>query len=306
MTTIRAILIAGPTASGKSQLAIDIAERIDGVIINADSMQVYQELRLLTARPTDAEMTLVDHRLYGTVPGATPYSAGRYAADAAEIIEEVRTTGRTPILVGGTGLYFQALLQGLSPVPPIPDEIRQRWRLEGQRNGARILHAVLAKHDPEMAARLSETDTQRIVRALEVYEATGRSLAAWQAIPGVPILQEQDTCRIVLDTPRDELYARCDLRFDTMLASGVIDEVAALGALGLDPSLPIMRAVGVVPILRHLTGEIELSDAVAIAKTETRNYAKRQMTWIRRNMIAWNHISKQEIESYIDKIFPNQ
>jgi len=305
MTKFRAILIAGPTASGKSQLAIDIAEQIDGVVVNADSMQVYRELQVLTARPSDADMVLLEHRLYGTVSGATPYSAGRYASDAGQVIEELAETGRTPVFVGGTGLYFQALLRGLSPIPAIADSIRQHWRSEAVRLGAEALHHVLHSRDRVMAERLAPSDSQRIVRALEVLEGTGQSLSEWQKIPGVPVLREDDCYKIVLESPREEIYANCDMRLDAMLAQGLMDEVAALGALELDPALPIMRAVGVVPFLRHLSGELELLAAVMAAKTETRNYAKRQLTWLRRNMITWNAISAKEIESLAPEIFNN-
>ena len=204
MSNFRAILIAGPTASGKSQLAIEIAERIDGVIVNADSMQVYEDLHVLTARPSNSDMALVTHALYGFVPGSTAYSAGRYALDAERVISECLEAGKMPILVGGTGLYFRALLDGLSPIPQIPRTIRQHWRSEADRMGPVRLHHILTTRDGEMAARLEATDTQRIVRALEVLDATGQSLADWQRIPGVPVLPTNDTIKIVIDTDRED------------------------------------------------------------------------------------------------------
>jgi len=283
-----AILIAGPTASGKSGLALELAERRRGVVINADSMQVYAELAILTARPSPAETSRVPHRLYGHAPGAKGYSAARFTAEAALAIAEARRDGLLPIIVGGTGLYFKALLEGLSPVPPIPDEIRVRWRYRAEAEGAAALHRVLAGRDPEMAAKLKPTDPQRIVRALEVLEATGRSLAAWQREPGRAVLDE-DACEcLVLRPERAELYRRCDRRFDTMMAAGALDEVRALAALELDPALPIMRALGVRPLLRHVRGEIGFDEALTMAKAETRQYAKRQATWINGHMMSWS------------------
>ena len=294
--TDRAILIAGTTASGKSALAVALAERGGGVVINADSMQVYRELSILTARPSPEEEARVPHALYGFVPAHEAYSAGRYMADAARAIAAARAAGQVPVVVGGTGLYFKALLEGLSPIPEVPEVIRAGWRAEARRLGAAALHRLLADRDPRMAARLRPTDPQRIVRALEVLDATGQSLADWQQIPGQPLLKAETAIRIVVSPDRTELYRRCDARFDAMLERGALREVAALRAMALDPKLPAMTALGVAPLLAHLAGDLALDAAATQAKADTRRYAKRQMTWLRRNMIAWKWLGAQETE----------
>lgn len=304
MSNYRAILIAGPTASGKSQLALDIADKINGVIVNADSMQVYDDLHVLTARPSISDMAMAPHALYGFVSGETAYSAGRYAQDAERVIAECLETGHMPILVGGSGLYFRALLEGLSPIPQIPRPIRDHWRHEVERAGPARLYEILSARDPEMARRLQPTDAQRLVRSLEVLDATGQSLADWQRIPGVPVLPASTTVRIVIDTDRELLYANCERRFDNMLAAGALEEVAALQDKDYEPTLPVMRALGVQPLLAHLRGQIDLATAVEITKTETRNYIKRQLTWQRRNMNAWKWVPAQQLESLTDNILP--
>jgi tRNA dimethylallyltransferase len=290
----RAILIAGPTASGKSRLALGLAERLGGVVINADSMQVYRELSILTARPTAEDEARAPHALYGFVSGREAYSAGRYAADAARAIEAAQAAGRVAVIVGGTGLYFKALLEGLSPVPPIPPEVRAYWRAQAAARPARELHALLAQRDPEMAARLMPTDRQRIVRALEVLECTGRSLAVWQREPGSPVLGQGDTRRLLVLPDRAAQGAAIDARFEAMLAAGALDEVRGLLALGLSDALPVMRALGVAPLAAHLAGALPLEEAAKAAKAETRQYAKRQLTWLKRNMIAWQPVQTQE------------
>ncbi len=289
----KTILIAGPTASGKSALALKLAERHDGIVINADSMQVYQELRLLTARPGEDEEARAPHALYGHVSGAQGYSAGRFCADAAKAIAQARASGRLPIIVGGTGLYFRALLQGLSPIPDIPQNIRDFWRAKGAEHNAAWLHKELKKRDSEMAARLRPTDPQRLLRALEVLEATGLSLAHWQTKAGAPVVGEAASERYVMRPEREELYRRCDARFEHMMENGAVDEVRALLALDLDPSLPIMRALGVRPIRDYLQYGLARAEAIERAKTETRQFAKRQLTWLRKNMIAWSEHSAQ-------------
>lgn len=294
-----AILIAGPTASGKSGLAMALAERLEGVVINADSMQVYDELRVLTARPSAEDEARAPHRLYGHVPVRQAYSAARYAADAAAAIAEVRAEQRLPIVVGGTGLYFTALLEGLSPIPAIPDAVRAHWRGQGERRGGAELHRELAARDAVMAEKLAPADRQRIVRALEVLEATGRSLAEWQREAGVPVLEAARTHRIVVSPDRDVLYRRCDERFDAMMTAGALEEVERLAELRLDTALPAMRALGVAPLMDHLAGRSSREAAVARAKTETRQYAKRQLTWLKRHMISWELCSTQEIESIL-------
>lgn len=290
------ILIAGPTAGGKSALAMALAEEVGGLIINVDSMQVYAELRILTARPSLEDEARVRHALFGHVPANEAYSAGRFLADAAAALSEAAAADLRPIFVGGTGLYFKALLEGLSPIPDIAPDIRQHWRDQASRVGAAALHGVLSARDPDMAARLAPQDTQRIVRALEVFDASGRSLAHWQAQPGEPLIKAEDTVRLVMMPDRDVLHRRADDRFDAMVASGGIEEAARLEALQLDTAFPAMRAIGVAPLRAVARGDMALADASAAAKAETRQYIKRQLTWLSRHMIAWKYISAQEME----------
>lgn len=301
--TLSPILIAGPTASGKSALAVAIAEHVGGVIINADSMQVYRELRILTARPSPDEEARLPHALYGFVPASEAYSAGRFVADVADALATARQAGRRAVIVGGTGLYFKALLEGLSPIPAIEAEIREHWRAEAERRGAADLHRDLAARDARMAERLASSDTQRIVRALEVIEQTGRSLADWQQVRGAPVIDEAQAVRLLVTLDREDLHARAGARFDRMIASGALDEVRALEALQLNPDLPAMRAIGVRPLLAVIRGECSLEAAAEAAKAETRQYIKRQETWIKRNMITWKIISKKYMESKSRDIF---
>ena len=301
--TLSPILIAGPTASGKSALAIAIAEHVGGVIINADSMQVYRELRILTARPSPDEEARLPHALYGFVPASEAYSAGRFVADVANALATARQAGRRAVIVGGTGLYFKALLEGLSPIPAIEAEIREHWRAEAERRGAADLHRDLAARDARMAERLASSDTQRIVRALEVIEQTGRSLADWQQVRGAPMIDEAQAVRLLVTLDREDLHARAGARFDRMIASGALDEVRALEALQLNPDLPAMRAIGVRPLLAVIRGECSLEAAAEAAKAETRQYIKRQETWIKRNMITWKIIYKKYMESKSRDIF---
>jgi tRNA dimethylallyltransferase len=281
---IKAVLIAGPTASGKSALALALAQNIGGVIVNADSMQVYRDLRVLTARPTAAEEAAVPHRLYGHVDAAVNFSAGAWVADAATALAEARALGRTPILVGGSGLYFKALTRGLSAVPPIPSEIRESVRARLERDGVDALHAELARRDAASAERLKPRDRARIARALEVVEATGRSLTDWPR-EGLPALLPPGAFKaLFLNPDREALYARIDQRFGAMLAAGARDEVAQLAARKLDPLLPAMKAHGVPALIRHLKGEITLDEAAAIGRADTRHYAKRQFTWFRHQL----------------------
>ncbi|WP_072392607.1 tRNA (adenosine(37)-N6)-dimethylallyltransferase MiaA [Hyphomicrobium sp. CS1GBMeth3] len=298
MTYPAPILIAGPTASGKSALALSLAERLGGIVINADAMQVYRELRVLTARPSEDDERRAPHRLYGHVPGREAYSAARYATEARATIAEAEAAGRIPIVVGGTGLYFKALVEGLSPVPSIPESIRAHWRARASEEGAAALHEMLKARDPEMAARLLPTDPQRIVRALEVLDATGISLARWQEQPGEPVVAVREGHAIVVSPERDELRRRCDARFDAMMDAGALDEVRALLDQKLSPELPVMRALGVKPLAELLVGRLDLEAAAEAAKAETRQYAKRQLTWLRRNMITWKWIDTQETESF--------
>jgi tRNA dimethylallyltransferase len=238
------------------------------------------------------------------VPAREAYSAARYGADAARAIADAQAAGRVPIVVGGTGLYFKVLLEGLSPVPAIDPEVRAYWRAQATLRPAPELHALLLARDPGTAARLMPADRQRIVRALEVLESTGRPLAEWQRQPGVPVLQERETVRLLVLPERDVQRARIEARFDAMLAAGALEEVRALLALGLSQERPAMRALGVAPLAAHLAGRLSLQDAVAAAKSDTRKYARRQLTWLRRNMIAWKTISTQEMERFCRKDLP--
>ena len=292
----RAILIAGPTASGKSGLALRLAEQLGGTVINADSMQVYRELAILTARPTPEDEARAPHALYGFVGGAQAYSAGRYAADAARAIDEAHRGALVPIVVGGTGLYFKVLLEGLSPVPSIEPDVRAFWRGQAAARPAAELHAILRARDAEMAARLMATDRQRIVRALEVLESTGRSLADWQRRPGKPVLAESETVRLLTLPDRTMQATVIGARFDAMLAAGALEEVRSLLAQGLSGELPVMRALGVAPLAAHLAGATSLEAAMAAGKAETRQYAKRQLTWLRRNMKSWKSLNTQQMK----------
>jgi tRNA dimethylallyltransferase len=285
----KVILIAGPTASGKSAAALALAEALRGTVVNADSMQVYHELAVLTARPSAADLQRAPHRLYGIVPAAQSYSVGAWLEDAARAIGEAEREGRVPILVGGTGLYFKALLEGLAPVPDIPPEIRKAWRAQADRLGPEALHRELAARDPAMAARLRPSDTQRLVRALEVIDATGVSLIEWQGnAAGPPMLLPNGAVKLAIAPEREPLYAAIDARFDVMLAQGAIDEVRALLAQRLDFGLPAMRAHGVRELAAYLSGATSLAETAAKAKTESRRYAKRQMTWLKRFMQDWD------------------
>ena len=283
----KVVLIAGPTASGKSAAALALAERFRGTIINADSMQVYRELVILTARPTEAEIGRAPHRLYGIVPAREAYSVGHWLEDAARAIREAQGEGRVPILVGGTGLYFKALIEGLAPVPDVPPEIRTAWRERAEKLGAEGLYRELSARDPAMAARLRPTDPQRLLRALEVIDGTGISLLEWQGGNTAPVLASDSVLKLVIAPEREAVYAAIHARFAAMIEEGALEEVRALLALGLDPSLPAMRAQGVRELASHLSGESSLEEAIAKAKTETRRYAKRQMTWLRRFMKDW-------------------
>lgn len=285
----QAILIAGPTASGKSALALKLARERNGIIINADSMQVYADLSMLTARPSAEDLGQAPHAMYGFVASTDAYSVGRWLVDAAQAINEAGSHGKIPIIVGGTGLYFLALLDGLSPVPEIPADIRRLWRDAAAQLGVGELHQQLTARDPETAVRLAPADSQRITRALEVLDATGRSLSDWQRQPGVPVLAAASTERFVVAPPRDVLHARANQRFDQMMAGGALDEVAQLAALNLSTELPIMRALGVRPLLELLAGRLDHATAVEQAKAETRQYQKRQTTWLRRHMNAWTY-----------------
>ena len=295
-----AILIAGPTASGKSALALALAEKIGGTIVNADSMQVYRDLRVITARPTPAEEARVPHRLYGHVDAGENYSVGRWCRDVGEALNEIAAQGRVAILVGGTGLYFKALTTGLAAVPPIPAEIRGQVRARMASEGAAALHGELASLDPVTAQRLMVNDRSRISRALEVVLATGRSLTDWHR-EGMPALVDSArAAKIFLTCERKQLVARIETRFAAMLKAGALDEVRALERRQLDPLLPAMKAHGVPWLIRHLNGEISLDEAAAGAIMDTRRYAKRQVTWFRNQMKDWPWAGPEEAQKALE------
>ena len=285
--SVKAVLIAGPTASGKSALALALAGRLNGVIVNADSMQVYRDLRVLTARPSPQEETRAPHRLYGHVDAGENYSTGQWLRDVAATLDEIKAEGRTAIVVGGTGLYFKALTSGLAAVPPIPADIRSAVRGRLQSEGVRPLYAELMERDPAAAHRLMPLDRSRITRALEVVLATGRSLTDWHRDGLPPILDGDGIAKVFIICERQELVRRIEARFAAMLAAGALEEVRALAARKLDPTLPAMKAHGVPWLARHLAGEISLEEAAAGAVMDTRRYAKRQLTWFRNQMKDW-------------------
>lgn len=275
-------LIAGPTASGKSALAIALAEAERGTIINADASQVYRDLRILTARPSPEDEARVPHLLYGTRDGAEACSAADWAADAKAAIGATLAEGRLPILVGGTGLYLRTLIDGIAPVPPIDEHIRAEVRALG----AAAAHGALTAEDPEMAARLHANDTSRLQRALEVVRSTGRSISAWRSELSGGIGADYRIEPVIVDPPVAELYARCDARVTAMIEAGAVEEVAALIARRLPPDLPVMRAIGVTPLAAYLTGDLPLSEATATLAQATRNYAKRQRTWFKHQVLV--------------------
>jgi tRNA dimethylallyltransferase len=295
-----AILIAGPTASGKSALALALAEKIGGTIVNADSMQVYRDLRVITARPTPAEEARVPHRLYGHVDAGENYSVGCWCRDVGTVLAEIERQGRVAILVGGTGLYFKALTTGLAAVPPIPAEIRGQVRARMASEGAAALHGELASLDPVTAQRLMVNDRSRIARALEVVLATGRSLTDWHR-EGMPALVDSArAAKIFLTCERKQLVARIETRFAAMLKAGALDEVRALERRKLDPLLPAMKAHGVPWLIRHLNGEISLDEAAAGAIMDTRRYAKRQLTWFRNQMKDWPWAGPEQAQKALE------
>jgi tRNA dimethylallyltransferase len=295
----KAVLIAGPTASGKSALALELARTHDAVIVNTDSMQVYRDLRVITARPTPAEEAEVPHRLYGHVDAAMNFSAGAWVTDAAKVLADARAQKRLPIFVGGSGLYFKSLTRGLSAVPPIPPEVRDSVRARLERDGVEALHAELARVDPASAERLKPRDRTRIARALEVVEATGRSLTDWHREGLPPLLPPDQFSALFLAPERDDLYARIDARFDAMLKAGALEEVAALAARRLDPLLPAMKAHGVPALIRHLQGELSLEQAGVIGRADTRHYAKRQFTWFRHQLPQFEWVRPEQARGWL-------
>lgn len=289
-----AVLIAGPTASGKSALALALAERLRGAVINADSMQVYRDLRIITARPMPEEEARVPHRLYGHVDAAENYSAGRYIREAAAAMADVRGRGLLPILVGGTGLYFKALTAGLADIPPIDPAVRAQLRMRLEREGVEALHTELQARDPATASRVMPRDRSRILRALEVVMATGRTMTDWHRNGMPPVLDAERAIKIFLTPERDELKDRIGRRFDLMLEAGALDEVRALDARKLPEHLPAMKAHGVPWLRRYLRGDISLAEAAVGGKMDTRRYAKRQVTWFRNQMPGWIWVKPEQ------------
>jgi tRNA dimethylallyltransferase len=293
----RAVLIAGPTASGKSALALRLAERLGGIIVNADSMQVYRDLRIITARPSAEEERRVPHRLYGHVDASVNYSVGAWCRDVRAVLEEAERHGRVPIIVGGTGLYFTALTKGLAAVPPIPPDIRERVRGQAASEGVAALYEELLQRDVAAAYRLMPNDRSRISRALEVVLATGRSLTDWHREGLPPLIGAASAAKVFITCERDELKRRIEARFAAMLAAGAVEEVRALAARNLDPTLPAMKAHGVPWLIRHLRGEIMLEEAAAGGVMDTRRYAKRQVTWFRNQLPDWPWVPAEQGET---------
>ncbi|WP_132956608.1 tRNA (adenosine(37)-N6)-dimethylallyltransferase MiaA [Rhizobium sp. BK251] len=279
-----AILITGPTASGKSALAVRLAKETGGVVVNADSMQVYDTLRVLTARPSEQEMHGIPHHLYGHVPASQLYSTGAWLRDVSALMERLRAEGRIPVFVGGTGLYFTALTGGLSDMPAIPADVRARLRRRLEEEGPARLHAELGERDPAVATVLRPQDGQRILRALEVIEATGQSIASFQGRAGPVIVDPERARKIVVLPDRTVLHDRINRRFEQMLDHGAEEEVKALLELRLSPEMPVMKAIGVSQIAAMLDGRMAREEVVENGAAATRQYAKRQMTWFRNQM----------------------
>jgi tRNA dimethylallyltransferase len=298
---LKAILIAGPTASGKSTLALELADAFGGTVINADSMQVYRDLRIITARPSPADEAHAPHRLYGHVDAAENYSVGRWCKEVTAALDAAKQEDRAAIITGGTGLYFNALTRGLAAVPAIPIDIRDAVRARLLSEGVAALHADLAQRDPAAAARLGRGDGARVTRALEVILATGRSLLDWHNENKPPILDLATAAKIFVMPDRDALLGRINARFDAMMAAGALEEVRALASRGLNPRLPAMKAHGVPWLVRHLKGEIGEAEAVEQAKLETRQYTKRQATWFRNQLPAFEWVEPQAARGAIEK-----
>ena len=293
------ILIAGPTASGKSALALALGEKHGGVIINADSMQVYRDLRIITARPTPEEEALVPHRLYGHVDAAENYSVGRWCNEADAALAKPGDNSMA-IVVGGTGLYFNALTRGIAKMPPIPAAIRDDVRGRLLSEGVAALYGELVARDPKAAARLKPNDRARITRALEVALATGRSIVDWQDRNKPASVDLACAAKVFLMPDREELARRIDARFDAMMAAGALEEIRALAARKLNPALPAMKAHGVPWLLRHLAGEAALEEAIAHAKLETRQYTKRQATWFRNQLPSFAWVAPQDAQAAVE------
>jgi len=284
--TPRLTLIAGPTASGKSRLALDMAERTGAVIINADSQQLYADLRVLSARPSREDEARAEHHLYGAADAADAWSVGRWTRAVMPLLEELAAQDRPALLVGGTGLYFNALTRGLADIPPVPDAVRDAIQAAYDHEGEAAFRRRLGEADPVSAAAITPGDRQRLIRALAVTQATGRSLSDWKTDTR-PLLTPGSYDALVVEPPRERLYANCDSRVRLMIDNGAVDEVRALLARNLDPALPAMKAVGVPELAAHLSGAATLDQAIAAIRLSTRHYAKRQLTWFRNQTRDW-------------------
>jgi len=289
-------LIAGPTASGKSALALRLARQIGGEIVNADALQLYADLRLLTARPSVEEEAQAPHHLFGVVDAGQGWSVGRWLRAALAAVEDIHARDRPAVLVGGTGLYFRALTHGLAEVPQVAPAVRTQTAAEFGAMGEAAFRARLAAADPAAEARINPSDRQRLTRAWEVFAATGRALSDWQAATD-PAIPPGSWNAVALDPPREALFGRCDARLEVMIRDGALDEVAALAARGLAPDLPAMKAVGYRELAAALAGEVPLSEGLENAQRETRRYAKRQATWLRGQMADWPRLDAVDHES---------
>ena len=298
-----AILIAGPTASGKTATAIEVAKKINGIVINTDSMQIYDGLRVLTARPTEQEEAQAPHRLYGVQPPEEPSSVAHWLTLVQEELQLARKNGQTPIFTGGTGLYFKSLIEGLTPTPDVPLDVRDHWQAVYDEIGGQAFFDRLKAEDPALPPHLKPEEPQRLVRAMSVLKHTGKSLYQWQQEDNDPPVLTGRIAKFILMPDRDWLYDRCNRRFDLMLDAGAMNEVDRLLAMTLPPTVPVMKAVGVPQLIAAKKGDLSLEEAIANAKQETRRYAKRQSTWFRNQFIAWNMVSTQQMEKITSKIF---
>ena len=298
----RYIMIAGPTASGKSQLAVDLAWKLDGEVVNADSMQLYADLSILTACPSKADMQNIPHHLYGVLDGGHRASVATWLELAATAMTAIRARGKMPIIIGGTGMYLDAAVNGIAPIPDVPANIHEDCMTLFDAIGGAAFRQKLALHDPLVASRLADGDRQRLIRAMGVFNASGVALSQFQkadhksALIGRPV-------KIAMLPPRDVLYARVDARFDEMLEQGAMDEVKQLINRHLDPSLPLMKALGVNALKAVLDQEMTIDEAAYIAKRDSRHYAKRQMTWLRNNYSAQITLITKLSESLMESIF---
>ncbi|MCR9128583.1 MAG: tRNA (adenosine(37)-N6)-dimethylallyltransferase MiaA [Alphaproteobacteria bacterium] len=304
------LLLGGPTASGKTALALHAAERLNGEIVNADSMQVYAGLDLIAAQPSAAEKAAAPHHLFASLEPSERCSAGRWSRLALEKIAEIEARGRTPILVGGTGLYFKALLDGLAPAPDIPDAVQRAVQALFDSGGLSALRTEAERLDPDAAARIAAGDRQRLMRVVSVARATGRTLSELQKDTR-PLIDPGTACGVAITPPREALYARIEARFDQMIAAGALEEARALAARDLDPSLPALKAVGLPPLLAHLAGETSLEEAIETAKRDSRRYAKRQFTWFSNQHPGWARITsldpdeqRGELDRILSEAFP--